>query len=209
MKTSLPHLYQHSQQLRKQAVACLQGMHPPSERGRSLFPLSRRNKHQHQLQHHHKNDNNHNPHSLQQEQQQSTQQQSTPPPPPPPMIRMKNKRLVLQGQESVSSRELVEAAARQYGLTSEEYCQDMLQESVWGGGPEIVALANVLQRPIHVYELRTTTTTTTSRTQSPSPTRHHKSDFSEVMEEEEDDDDEHLWDSHCDDSFRSLLSAKE
>eukprot|EP00522_Entomoneis_paludosa_P014787 CAMPEP_0172449058 /NCGR_PEP_ID=MMETSP1065-20121228/7874_1 /TAXON_ID=265537 /ORGANISM="Amphiprora paludosa, Strain CCMP125" /LENGTH=419 /DNA_ID=CAMNT_0013200657 /DNA_START=36 /DNA_END=1292 /DNA_ORIENTATION=- len=68
-----------------------------------------------------------------------------------------NRRLCLQGQEWVKSRELVEAAAQQYGLTAEEYCRDMQQESVWGGGPEIVALANVLKRPIHVYELTTTT----------------------------------------------------
>jgi hypothetical protein len=29
----------------------------------------------------------------------------------------------------------------------------MEQDSYWGGGPEIVALCNVLERPIHVYEL--------------------------------------------------------
>lgn len=67
------------------------------------------------------------------------------------------RRLVLQGGEVVSAQELVHAAAAQYGLTSQEYCQDMLQEAVWGGGPEIVALANVLKRPIHVYELVSTT----------------------------------------------------
>jgi len=63
------------------------------------------------------------------------------------------RRLCLQGNEWVKSRELVQAAAQQYGLTAEQYCQDMQQESVWGGGPEIVALSNVLKRPIHVYEL--------------------------------------------------------
>lgn len=31
--------------------------------------------------------------------------------------------------------------------------QVMRQASVWGGGPEIVALSNALCRPIHVYEL--------------------------------------------------------
>lgn len=31
--------------------------------------------------------------------------------------------------------------------------QVMRQSSVWGGGPEIVALSNALSRPIHVYEL--------------------------------------------------------
>lgn len=29
----------------------------------------------------------------------------------------------------------------------------MRKESYWGGGPEIVALCNYLQRPIHIYEL--------------------------------------------------------
>ena len=48
---------------------------------------------------------------------------------------------------------MVEAAASQYGISGTEYCQLMRQDSYWGGGPEIVALCNVLQRPIHVYEL--------------------------------------------------------
>ena len=29
----------------------------------------------------------------------------------------------------------------------------MRQESFWGGGPEVVALCNLLKRPIHIYEL--------------------------------------------------------
>lgn len=63
------------------------------------------------------------------------------------------RRLFLQGRESLRAEELVAAAAEQYALTKEEYCAAMEQESVWGGGPEIVALSNLLQRPIHVYEL--------------------------------------------------------
>ena len=70
-------------------------------------------------------------------------------------LRDANRRLCLQGGEWVKSRELVQAAAQQYGLSAEEYCQSMQEESVWGGGPEIVALCNVLKRPIHVYELTT------------------------------------------------------
>ncbi len=34
-----------------------------------------------------------------------------------------------------------------------EYCELMAKDAYWGGGPEIVALCNVLKRPIHVYEL--------------------------------------------------------
>mmetsp|Transcript_20893 Transcript_20893/g.45327 ORF Transcript_20893/g.45327 Transcript_20893/m.45327 type:complete len:457 (+) Transcript_20893:116-1486(+) len=84
-------------------------------------------------------------------------------------LRDSNRRLCLQGREWVSSRDLVEAAAQQYGLTAAEYCQEMQQESVWGGGPEIVALANVLRRPIHVYELATTTAVKAAAKQSRTP----------------------------------------
>lgn len=63
------------------------------------------------------------------------------------------RRLFLQGDECVTVRELVDAAAAQYDITGEEYCDIMERDSYWGGGPEIVALCNVLRRPIHVYEL--------------------------------------------------------
>ena len=63
------------------------------------------------------------------------------------------RRLYLQGSERLWAHDLVEAAAQQYALSPEDYCEAMEQESVWGGGPEIVALSNVLRRPIHVYEL--------------------------------------------------------
>ncbi len=49
--------------------------------------------------------------------------------------------------------ELLSTASSQYGITPEEYCELMMQDSYWGGGPEIVALCAVLRRPIHVYEL--------------------------------------------------------
>lgn len=63
------------------------------------------------------------------------------------------RRLFLQGDEFLRAGELVTAAAAQYDLTAEEYCDQMRRDSYWGGGPEIVALCNVLRRPIHVYEL--------------------------------------------------------
>lgn len=62
-------------------------------------------------------------------------------------------KLFLQGREKVRAEELVAAAAQQYGLTSQEYCEAMQSDSTWAGGPEIVALCNIIQRPIHVYEL--------------------------------------------------------
>jgi hypothetical protein len=74
------------------------------------------------------------------------------------VLQHSQRRLFLQGRESLRAHELVQAAAQQYNLSPEEYCASMQQDSVWGGGPEIVALCNVLQRPIHVYELASTTT---------------------------------------------------
>lgn len=61
--------------------------------------------------------------------------------------------LFLQGAMDISIAELLDAAAQQQNMTSESYCKSMRQRSVWGGGPEILALANELKTPIHVYEL--------------------------------------------------------
>jgi OTU-like cysteine protease len=83
-------------------------------------------------------------------------------------LRDARRRLVLQGRESLRAAALVQAAAQQYGLSADEYCAAMSQESVWGGGPEVVALCNVLQRPIHVYELATMSTATDEASDSES-----------------------------------------
>lgn len=63
------------------------------------------------------------------------------------------KRLFIQGKDSMKTSQLLYTASSQYGITPEEYCELMMQDSYWGGGPEIVALCAVLRRPIHVYEL--------------------------------------------------------
>ncbi len=60
------------------------------------------------------------------------------------------RKLFLQGEEYLEARELLAAAAAQFELEGEEYCELMRKESYWGGGPEIVALCNYLQRPIHM-----------------------------------------------------------
>lgn len=78
-------------------------------------------------------------------------------------LRDARRRLYLQGRESLKSTELVSAAAQQYGMSRESYCESMQEDSVWGGGPEIVALCNLLQRPIHVYELATVATTESNK----------------------------------------------
>ncbi len=63
-----------------------------------------------------------------------------------------NRTLHLEGDHLIGAAELVAAAAEQYGVTSEAYCESMRKEGVWGGGPEILALVNALERPIHVFE---------------------------------------------------------
>lgn len=60
--------------------------------------------------------------------------------------------LHLEGNESIGTGELVAAAAEQYNMTPAMYCNWMRKKGVWGGGPEILALANALERPIHVFE---------------------------------------------------------
>jgi len=59
---------------------------------------------------------------------------------------------IMQNNETISASSLVRKAATQYSMTSEEYLANMRQENVWGGGPEIVALANHLKRPIVLLE---------------------------------------------------------
>ena len=63
-----------------------------------------------------------------------------------------NRTLHLEGSQAIVTHELVEAAAEQYGVSAESYCTSMSNAGVWGGGPEILALVNALERPIHVFE---------------------------------------------------------
>ncbi|KAL7477507.1 hypothetical protein ACHAW6_003313 [Cyclotella cf. meneghiniana] len=60
--------------------------------------------------------------------------------------------LIIQKDEVIDASTLVRMAADIYGITSNEYLDNMRDEKVWGGGPEIVALANGLQRQIFVLE---------------------------------------------------------
>jgi hypothetical protein len=63
-----------------------------------------------------------------------------------------NTSVVLQHGDTTSVSLLVNKAANQHGLTPNEYLKEMRQENVWGGGLEIVALANCLRRRIAVFE---------------------------------------------------------
>jgi hypothetical protein len=64
-----------------------------------------------------------------------------------------NPKLFLQGDTYIPAQELLNRFASQYGMSIQEYCDTMRQDGVWAGGPEIVALSNMLHRPIHLYEL--------------------------------------------------------
>jgi len=63
-----------------------------------------------------------------------------------------HRQLYMEGEEMISTEELLAAVAEQYSMKPEEYTNAMRNKGVWGGGPEILALANALQRPIHVFE---------------------------------------------------------
>lgn len=43
---------------------------------------------------------------------------------------------------------------QEMGLTADQYLVRLRDPKEWGGGLEIVALANALQRPIFLYELK-------------------------------------------------------
>lgn len=59
--------------------------------------------------------------------------------------------LFLGGTEYVSSEDLLAMAAIELNTTVDEYIDLMSQPHTWGGGPEIVAISNILRRPIHLY----------------------------------------------------------
>ena len=64
-----------------------------------------------------------------------------------------NEKLYMEGDECIASSDLLDLIASHYNTSGEEYCNNMLKEKTWGGGPEIVAISNRMKRPIHVYEL--------------------------------------------------------
>ena len=54
----------------------------------------------------------------------------------------KDLQLIVEENESICASQLVELAAAKYGITTEDYLKQMRKPGVWGGGPELVALAN-------------------------------------------------------------------
>ena len=61
--------------------------------------------------------------------------------------------LVIQGKRLVSTSSLLTSAAKDEGVSPVEYIEMLRNGSLYGGGPELTVLANLLRRPISIYEL--------------------------------------------------------
>eukprot|EP01031_Cornospumella_fuschlensis_P039081 gene39081-47547_t len=64
-----------------------------------------------------------------------------------------NQSLYIENGDIMDSPSLLAIVGEHYNMTPSEYCSQMLCSATWGGGPEIVALSNHFQCPIHVYNL--------------------------------------------------------
>ncbi|RYH17672.1 hypothetical protein EON65_28260, partial [archaeon] len=64
-----------------------------------------------------------------------------------------NQSLYIENGDIMDSPSLLSIVGEHYNMTPSEYCTQMLCSATWGGGPEIVALSNHFQCPIHVYNL--------------------------------------------------------
>jgi hypothetical protein len=65
--------------------------------------------------------------------------------------------LHIEGNRVVPAKNLLLSASKKEGLTPEEYLERLQKEGMegglYGGGPELTVLSNVLRRPISIYEL--------------------------------------------------------
>lgn len=65
--------------------------------------------------------------------------------------------LLMEGNRLVSVSDLLKSASNQEGLSPEMYLERLQLEGreggLYGGGPELTVLSNVLRRPISIYEL--------------------------------------------------------
>lgn len=65
--------------------------------------------------------------------------------------------LVIEGNRLVPARDLLRSAAQQEGVTPQVYLEKLQLEGrdggLYGGGPELTVLSNVLRRPISIYEV--------------------------------------------------------
>jgi hypothetical protein len=65
--------------------------------------------------------------------------------------------LHIEKSRIVPAKDLLISASRKEGLTPEDYLERLQKEGIegglYGGGPELAVLSNVLRRPISIYEL--------------------------------------------------------
>lgn len=65
--------------------------------------------------------------------------------------------LVIEGKRLVTAQSLLKSAAQSEGVSTDQYLDLLRKEGIdgglYGGGPELAVLANVLRRPISIYEL--------------------------------------------------------
>lgn len=64
--------------------------------------------------------------------------------------------LYIEGKRKVAARELLKDASLKEGCSEADYLRRLRQiqgPALWGGGPELVCLANILRRPIEVFEM--------------------------------------------------------
>eukprot|EP00752_Nemacystus_decipiens_P007725 g6907.t1 len=65
--------------------------------------------------------------------------------------------LIYLSGDTMAARPFVAAQAKANNMVDgDEYLKAMRDDSMWGGGGEVVGLTHVLKRPIHVYELAST-----------------------------------------------------
>mmetsp|Transcript_1234 Transcript_1234/g.1483 ORF Transcript_1234/g.1483 Transcript_1234/m.1483 type:complete len:279 (-) Transcript_1234:181-1017(-) len=74
--------------------------------------------------------------------------------------------LHIEGQRLVRTSDLLTSASRSEGMSPDEYLERLKKSGsdggLYGGGPELTVLSNLLRRPISIYELEDDTTTTTT-----------------------------------------------
>jgi len=69
------------------------------------------------------------------------------------VLRSESGNLVIEGKRLVSTTSLLKSAAQGEGVTTQEYIEMLRDGSLYGGGPELTVLSNILRRPISIYEL--------------------------------------------------------
>lgn len=73
------------------------------------------------------------------------------------ILESKTGSLVIEGQRTVTTTALLKSAAAGEGLTTDQYLTLLrkvgAEGGLYGGGPELTVLANVLRRPISIYEV--------------------------------------------------------